>query len=121
MAYDPNTYDDGKELTEYLWHNYQQLLTELESRAASALLIEEKAANSSPHMAKRLRQTWGLQNDPAVMAALADGRAAFRDRVRDRLLRECADSIVLNRCEKCSRLVATPRARQCLWCGHDWH
>jgi hypothetical protein len=26
-----------------------------------------------------------------------------------------------NRCPACRRIVVSPEARQCLWCGHDWH
>ena len=29
--------------------------------------------------------------------------------------------VVIARCAKCSNVLATPRARQCLHCGHDWH
>ena len=29
--------------------------------------------------------------------------------------------VVVNRCPECSRIVKTPLARQCLWCGYDWH
>jgi uncharacterized OB-fold protein len=39
----------------------------------------------------------------------------------ERLLREHANEIVINRCPACGRIVATPKARQCLWCGHDRH
>jgi rRNA maturation endonuclease Nob1 len=28
---------------------------------------------------------------------------------------------VINRCPACKRIVRTPRAQHCLWCGHDWH
>jgi len=27
----------------------------------------------------------------------------------------------ISRCPVCERIVKTPLARQCLWCGHDWH
>ncbi len=72
-------------------------------------------------MARLLRERWGAQNHADVVAAISDGPDAFRDRVRDRLLAECADEIFINRCSRCSRVVATPRAQQCLWCGHTWH
>ena len=121
MRHDPKTYDDSEQLTVYLWRNYRYLLTSLESLADRALLAEAKAAHSSPEMAKRLQERWGAQNNPDVIAALADGGDTFRERVRDRMMKECRDSITLNRCPICARLVETPKARQCLWCGHDWH
>ena len=27
----------------------------------------------------------------------------------------------VNRCPACNRVVRTPEAKQCFWCGHDWH
>ena len=29
--------------------------------------------------------------------------------------------VVLNRCARCAALAKTPKARQCLSCGYDWH
>ena len=121
MPHDPATYDDDRELTAYVWRNYRTLLTPLESLADKALMAEFKAEHSSPGMANKIRERWGSQDDPDVAAALADGPEVFRDRVRDRILRECPDKVILNRCSECSRLVATSLAQQCLWCGHDWH
>ena len=121
MPYDTKTYDDDRELTSYVWRNYRNLITPLESIADKTIQSEIKAQHASPKMASMLRHRWGCQNDPAVVAVLEDGPEAFRDRVRDRLLRDCTDQIILNRCPQCSRLVATPQAKQCLWCGHDWH
>jgi len=39
--------------------------------------------------------------------------------VRDRVVRDHPQAIV--RCPKCARVLRTPRARQCMWCLHDWH
>ena len=122
MPYDTSTYDDDRELTGYIWHNYRHLLTPTEALADRALIAEFKAQHSnSESMARMLRERWGAADNPDVVAALADGSDAFRDRVRDRILSECADRLFINRCAECSRVVATPQAQQCLWCGHDWH
>ena len=115
MPYDTKTYNDDRELTSYVWRNYRNLITPLESLADKTIQSEIKAQHASPKMASMLRHRWGCQNDPAVVAVLEDGPEAFRDRVRDRLLRDCTDQIILNRCPQCSRLVATPQAKQCLW------
>ena len=29
--------------------------------------------------------------------------------------------VFANSCPRCGRLPRTPRAKQCFWCGHDWH
>ena len=121
MPTDNSTYNDGAALTSYIWHNYLHLLTDEEYLVHKALIGDAKAEHASPAMAKWLREKWGSCVDPAVSSALADGVDAFRDRVRDRILKERVNDVSVNRCPECSRVVVTPLARQCLWCGHDWH
>jgi hypothetical protein len=38
-----------------------------------------------------------------------------------RILGEHTATHRINRCPRCHRVVRTPLARQCFWCGHDWH
>ena len=122
MPYDASTYDDDRELTTYIWHNYSQLFTPLEILACHVLLLQAKAkSSSSESMTRILRARAETSETPEVMAILADGTAAFRDQVSDRVMSDCAQQLFINRCAKCARVVTTPRAQQCLWCGHDWH
>ena len=60
-------------------------------------------------------------SDPEVLSMMSDGVEVFLRRVRDRILREHQDSVVLNNCPKCGGLAKTPRAQQCQWCLYDWH
>ncbi|EMI27252.1 hypothetical protein RESH_02167 [Rhodopirellula europaea SH398] len=39
----------------------------------------------------------------------------------ERVLETRRGELIENRCSKCQRLARTPAAKQCLWCGHDWH
>lgn len=121
MSYQADNYDDDAELTAYIWHNYRHLLTNLESLADKAVMAEQKAQSSSERMAKVLRERWGGQNGSRVVEALKDGHEVFRKRVRERVLESSGDDVFINRCPSCQRIVATPKAQQCLWCGHDWH
>lgn len=42
--------------------------------------------------------------------------------IRSRIQQDIwAGRIEINRCPACSRIVRTHLAKQCLWCGHDWH
>jgi hypothetical protein len=118
---DTSKYDEEAELTKYVWRHYQHLFTKLEQLGAKAAFAEDKASFSSPSMADALRKRWGLKDDPEVVASLAEGEDTFRRRVRARVVAECANNLVINRCLACSRIVSTPRAKQCLWCGHSWH
>lgn len=114
-------YDYDQVLTKYIWDNYYHLLTSSEKLVAKAALAEEKAKASSERLAKAIRRRWEPKQDPEIMEALQDGAEAFRRQVCERVLRENADDIVINRCPACKRIVRTPKARQCLWCGNDWH
>lgn len=115
-------YDDDRELTNYILGHWCRLMTEFELRVSRAITARAKAtASRSAEMAGVLNKTWGAVGDPAVETALADGPEIFRRRVRDRLLSEHAAEIFINRCPSCGRVVRTPLARQCFWCGFDWH
>jgi|HubBroStandDraft_6_1064221.scaffolds.fasta_scaffold77147_2 hypothetical protein len=121
MRWDPATYDDDRELTDYIWHNYRHLLTAFEWKVWKADVAEWKAERASEKLASSIRKRWGSQDDPEVAAALARGIDLFRRDARDRILAEHPQEVTTNRCARCQRIVATPLARQCLWCGHDWH
>jgi hypothetical protein len=118
-------YDEEDVLARYLFRHAQHRMTEVERRADWAAMMTIKAMVSewrgSDAVARRLREVLAEQDDPAVAAALADGYEAFRLRVVLRLLSDREVVAMINRCPACNRIVRTPRARQCLWCGHDWH
>jgi hypothetical protein len=115
-------YDEDRELTRYVWDYYQRLMTEFERRVGRAIIGRAKAAAVGiSEMAGLLHRRWGEVGVPEVEAALADGPEVFRRRVRDRLLAERGSEVFVNRCPRCARVVRTPQARQCFWCGFDWH
>ena len=115
-------YNDDTILTAYIWNHYQHLMTDFERKVGSTSIGRTKADNSAnPQIAALLRQRWGQADDPAINAALQDGAAIFRRQVRDRLLHTSEDQIFINRCPVCQRIVRTPKARLCVWCGHTWY
>lgn len=57
----------------------------------------------------------------ARVPLLADGLKLFFERVRNRILSEHADVVVLHRCEKCGCLCRTPEACLCPVCNHTWY
>ena len=112
----------------YVFTYYGHLMTEPE-RLASLHLVgtlkathgrsDEKAqqevVNSSSHLGR-----W-LTDDPKALALARDGYDAFVFRTGQRILDENRDAILLNYCPQCNGLARTPKARQCRFCGHDWH
>jgi hypothetical protein len=114
-------YDEETELTHYIWNHFAHLMTDFEQRVGRAATAREKAAASQGEAMKRMLSTrWGLLGDPDIDSALSAGPEAFRRSVCCRILSERGDEII-NRCPRCHRVVRTPKARQCFWCGHDWH
>ncbi|MEO0479356.1 MAG: hypothetical protein AAF196_07745 [Planctomycetota bacterium] len=114
-------YDEHAELDRYVWDYHSGLFTELELQVRRAHHAELKASDASEPMARMLRERFGAQGDRDVMRALADGWATFQSVARARVMRDHPDTVVVNRCPDCGRVVKTPKARQCMWCGCDWH
>jgi uncharacterized C2H2 Zn-finger protein len=114
-------YDEDEALTRYVWEYCTDRMTEIERRAGGAILARAKAETMDRPMRDEMMARWGALDDPEVEAALRDGPKAFRRKVKDRLLREHGDELFINRCPRCGRVVRTPKARLCLWCGHSWH
>lgn len=113
-------YDEPSVLTEYVWSQCYTHMTELERAGVKAVHARYKAAaTDNDGLRRMILDKWGGGNDPAVVAALSHGEEAFRVAVRDRVLRDHPELVV--RCPNCSRVLRTPRARQCRWCHHDWH
>jgi hypothetical protein len=116
------SYDEPQVLAAYLWRNYATLFEPSDRIVMKALIGEAKASLvDSPTYAERLRELFGTIRTAAVAAQLADGESEFQRRACAKLLASHAKEVIVNCCPSCSRIVRTPRARQCLWCGHDWH
>ncbi len=60
-----------------------------------------------------------LTDDKNILVLLENGIDEFEYNVAKRINEE--NSIVFNSCPKCGKLARTPKARQCRFCGHDWH
>lgn len=115
-------YDEDLVLTNYVWDHFRSLMSTFELQVGSAITWREKSARyENPKTVAKMRKHFGGADDPAVQAALSDGPEAYRRKVRDRILREHTAQVFINRCPKCQRVVRTPKAKQCFWCGHDWH
>jgi hypothetical protein len=62
-----------------------------------------------------------LSSDPDVLQLSSEGYDAFIERTASRILKDHGAALVFNRCPRCKGLARTPTARQCRFCGHDWH
>ena len=98
----------------------------LQTTAAAGALsfwsgLPRALAKNDSGQSRRLLERKEFCGDPQVEEAMAEGHEAFRERVYRRILSELVGLGLINRCPACRRVVRTPQARQCFWCGHDWH
>ena len=110
----------------YIWKNYRHVLTEREKALHHASVLEIKATHAekrSDFSATRLRNIPGyfFDADVAAITKTQNGLSLFVQQCCEHLLRDYADQIFINRCERCNRIVASPIACACLWCGHHWY
>ena len=107
-------------LAYYIINYYPHLLTPEERAAQHNILCKFKAEHASFPEEER---EWAARmfTDPNVLALLADGVAAFHERLCERVLREHRDELFLNCCPRCGALTKTPTAKQCRKCFHSWH
>ena len=108
------------ELTHYIFHNYSTLMTVAEKATYKALMAERKGEHSSEDMKTRLRARFG-SNEREVAKLLEGGARAFLIATRERILRDHASEVILNRCPKCGALARTPQACLCPACSHTWY
>ena len=125
MEPDPN-YNDDHELTEYIWRNYAQLISGKEHRIGKYDCITDDEAETlkSRNFSRYLQRTHGAftaADAEAGKRELAAGLWAYRRKVRNRVLKEDGESVNINRCPKCQRILYSPKTLQCLPCSLSWH
>jgi len=101
---------------------HAHLLTEFERKAIGAFDARWRIALArDPEVMHHQLRLAGAFDTPGLGAVMSQGYEVFCRDIAARVLLEHAAELVLNRCPRCDRIVRTPRARQCLWCFHDWH
>ena len=117
------TYDDNLALRAYVHKHFPHLMTPLERRVTEyiAPIVSDATDSKIQKLHEFLESLDGHVDDDDVYTAF---RTPYEQRIANAMARVLAEhraEIIENRCPKCSRLVRTPAARQCLWCGYDWH
>jgi hypothetical protein len=118
----------GSELASYVVRYHQHLMLPVERIALRHLEATAKMTHGRTDMAAQLEAKNSqprfrelLSDDPEVVYLTKLGLEEFLEQTSKRILAECSDQVVLNRCPKCGALARTPKARQCYSCHHDWH
>jgi hypothetical protein len=123
FAVTADSYNDEKELRAYIFKHFRHLMTPLGRRTVEYL---SPIVRASDHWKIRrlydfLEERDGHVSDEELIEAFKIAHAQRMDQAVDRLLTNGLDSLFINRCPKCDRIARTPEAKQCLWCGHNWH
>lgn len=109
------------DVTRYVFHNYIYLLTENEKLAWKTCLATAKGeASGSEDYARFLADKFGSRRKE-ILELLSKGAESFFTGVRNRVLKEHKDKIILNYCPRCGALTRTPKAKICPKCSFNWH
>lgn len=115
-------YDEFGMVAHTVLRYHPHLLTEQEQRVLDGFEARWKIAVApDPDAVRQIVETSGDPHGHGVGALLDRGYDAFCRELAERVLHEQPAGLVLNRCPRCTRIVRTPKAQQCLWCFHDWH
>jgi hypothetical protein len=119
----PDDYDDHVALRAYVAKHCRHFMTPLERRTTEytvPITSETPPTEKARRIYAMLENRDGHVEDRETLNAFAVPSAERERNAIDRLIRDCYALLPINRCPACERLVRTPLARQCLWCGHRW-
>ncbi|WP_199174569.1 hypothetical protein [Flavobacterium sp. 9] len=108
----------------YIINYFPNLLTDLERKAIrhnSSIYKLENATSHNANLIKVYKEKGWLTSDQNVLDLLGGGYKEFELNVANRILAQNPDKVFFNNCPKCNQLSRTPYARQCRFCGHNWH
>ena len=111
----------------YILRFYAHLMAEEEWKAHCHLIATLKATKGRSDLAAQREAqnhkfySRSLSAEPHVLKLARDGYEQFQLTTASRILRDSAQMVFFNRCPACNQLARTPSARQCRYCGHDWH
>ena len=110
-------YDEDVELDKYVLGHCFDLMTPFEFIGQGGAGVARDHAGEL--VRKAIHARWAEGNDPAVIAAYWQSLEAFRRAVRERVIRDGGVKGLINRCPRCQRILRTPLAKICYWCGHS--
>ena len=114
------------QLAYYIIRFHSELMTNAERQAQRHLFATMKATKGrGDEAAQREAQNHPLSNmlsaEPNVLSLAKAGYEQIQLTTAARILRDSAHKVFFNCCPACGELALTPSAKQCRYCGHDWH
>ena len=109
----------------YIVTYFSKLLTEQERLAikhtSSTIKLDLPNRRSNDSAVRVYKENGWLSSDENVTNLLQGGYDEFELRTAERIFKEHRNEVKLNLCPKCKKLARTPLAKQCRFCGHNWH
>lgn len=110
------------EKADYIITYYRNLLTLHEKKALRHHISTLKLDDAKDvRLTRMYLKTGWLTDDPLILNYLSEGYIQFILNCAERILRETPEQVFLNNCPQCGKLARTPQAKQCRFCGLDWH
>ena len=104
---------------QYCWEYYSETERKAKDHYFGDFKFGKYAENIHP-MINKAKQRF-LTTDIEALKLLENGFPEFIKNTATRIYIEHGKELVLNLCTKCGKIARTPEAKQCRFCGNDWH
>ncbi|WP_330746277.1 hypothetical protein [Chryseobacterium sp. CP-77] len=109
-----------RETIDYIIRYFSKLMTKDEALALNHHMYTLKSSENTRMRNIMIERGW-INSDPEVTQLLEHGYDVFEQNVVTRIMKETPEKVFFNNCPKCHKLARTPRAKQCRYCGYNWH
>jgi len=112
----------NKDTARYIITYFSELMTPTEKIALrhQQSLVKLEDSENDNRTKLYYRRGW-LSTDADVLNLLSKGSDQFMINCAKHILKDCPEKVFLNLCPACKKLARTPDAKQCRFCGCDWH
>ncbi|HEX8020516.1 hypothetical protein [Mucilaginibacter sp.] len=111
----------AEEVSYIIWY-FSDLIDSREAIALSHYNFSDEYKTGPDSKARRwLIKKGKITEDPEILRLLDNGYVQLRLSAAENVLKNHPGKVFFNRCKICGKLARTPRAKQCRFCGHDWH
>ncbi|MDH6309209.1 ribosomal protein L40E [Dysgonomonas sp. PFB1-18] len=113
------------ETARYITTYYYHLFSDEEKLALrhqhSTIKLSDREEDNHIKVTELYKEKGWLSDWQPALDLLKDGEDVFYINVAKRIMAESPHKVFLNYCSKCNGLARTPQAKQCRFCGYDWH
>ncbi|KAB1232315.1 hypothetical protein [Chryseobacterium viscerum] len=109
-----------KETVDYIIRYFSKLMNDHETLALNYHMYTSKSSDN-PKLRNMMVERGWIQSDAETANLLKNGYEDFEQNTARRIMNETPAKVFFNNCPKCDKLARTPYARQCRYCGYNWH